>query len=165
MIEYGFTAFFFILLFTFILDVGWIGFNYLTFNYSYRASTWDLSIHDPDERYLRYNYNHDAAGTAYYLKEEFRKYAIGLDINRLSIENGKIRIFTEESNINKPGGIEKPVRRRYMSINADVKYTFNPATPIGASFFGKEITVVKNLTKLRLRQVKQWYGGINEKKY
>ena len=151
MVEFALVIGIFLLLSMAILDFGWIGYRYITFNYNYRVSTWNLTVDDPD---IDYGYHWAEDGARYFLLEQFKKYAIGIKTSDIKINNPYISLETERKNITQPDGAVRLERRRYMNIKADISYSFPPLTPYGKFFFGDRITITKRLEKLRLLQVK-----------
>lgn len=151
MLEFAMVFPLFIMITMFTIDLGWVGLQHLAFDYSFRVSSWELQIYDPDIDIPRTIYGKQAAG---YIYKEFVKNAVGIEHSKVEIDNSKIELSTERKNIPLPDGNLRLNRRRYFRMTADIKYEFEPITPIGQIVFGKTYKITKKLDKFRLLQLK-----------
>lgn len=155
MVEFALIFPLFILLIFTIIDLGWISFNYLSFDYAYREAAWELSI------------NYDSDDTQYItgttaskaIKNAIMDSSHGLSESNLSVSGAKFVLWTENKKYYTPklpsGTNEHTKKWRYADIEADLKYDIEPVTPMGKSFFGEEITFSKNLEKHRLLRTRE----------
>ncbi|MCI5997608.1 MAG: TadE/TadG family type IV pilus assembly protein [Peptoniphilaceae bacterium] len=150
MVEFALAIPIFLTLCLVIIEVGWIGYKYITFDYSYRVSSWELSVDYSEEP----NYTIGGSESERYILNELKKRAIGLDFSNIDIKNSSITLSTERKDKRYPDGNSSVERRIYMNIVGEISYVFKPLTPIGENLFGKNITVTKRLDKLRLLEVK-----------
>lgn len=150
MVEFALAIPIFLTLCLFIIEVGWIGYKYITFDYSYRVSSWEMSVKYSGEP----NYTIGSYESERYILNELKKRAIGLDFSNIDVKNSSITLRTERKNKRYPDGHSSVERRIYMNVDGEISYVFEPLTLVGKEFFGKKITVTKRLDKLRLLEVK-----------
>lgn len=151
MVEYGLTIVMFVFLIFSIIDLGWIGFQYISFDYSYQYSSWKIVVSDPN-----INYPYTYSGWAYnnLVRANIADNAVGINVSNLSVKNTVIKLTTENQNVTNPDGTHETHKRRYMQITAVIEYTIKPLTPIGELLYGSTIKWTKNLDRLRLLQTK-----------
>lgn len=152
MVEYALVATMFFTTIFVLIDVSWIGFQYISFDYSYRITSWELSVSDPN---IDVSYTVPEYTASNLLLNGIRENAVGVDTSKIKILNPSIKLSTQKINLKYPDGSDRIEKRRYMNIEAEIIYEFSPLTPIGQTLFGKKITISKNLERLRLLQAKR----------
>lgn len=155
-IEFALVLPMFIFLLFFIIDVAWINYQTISFDYAYRQASWKLSISDSDLSKNRYL-------TGYYIDnlliDNIEEKATGIIDKNLSIANASLYLWSESVTEKYPGAIEYEYDYhynywRYMRIKGDFTYKIHPITPVGKILVGEEIVKTKYLEKERLLQVK-----------
>jgi hypothetical protein len=152
MVEFAVVTFFiFLPLSLMIMDIGWMAYNYISFDYNYRVTSWEFRVDDPDIDRDRTITGGEASKL---LLNEFSKKSIALNLSKISISDATIKLTTQRRDKKYPDGGKSVERRRYMNITGNITYKFEPLTPIGKTFFGKEHSITKKLDKLRIMEVK-----------
>ncbi|MEB3024444.1 MULTISPECIES: TadE family protein [unclassified Parvimonas] len=152
MVEFAVVTFFiFLPLSLMIMDIGWMAYNYISFDYNYRVTSWEFRVDDPDIDRDRTISGGEANKL---LLNEFSKKSIALNLSKISISDATIKLTTQRRDKKYPDGGKSVERRRYMNITGNITYKFEPLTPIGKTFFGKEHNITKKLDKLRIMEVK-----------
>ncbi|RRC91080.1 pilus assembly protein [Erysipelotrichaceae bacterium OH741_COT-311] len=154
LVEFALTAILFFTLVFLIIDVGYTGFRIIMFDYSYQQSTWRLFPYDSDPNAVKtIDFNQYHASNM--IKDHIVDYGIAINKKDLYVNTYTFRIFTEHVTHNKhPDGTPIKEKRRYLKIDAEIKYKFKPLTPFGELIFGKEVVLNKRLDRLRLLQSK-----------
>lgn len=154
LVEFALTTILFFTLVFLIIDVGYTGFRIIMFDYSYQQSTWRLSPYDKDPNaVMTIDFSDDEASED--IKNHIVKHGIAIKKSDLYVKTYTFRIFTEHVTHNKhPDKTSITEKRRYLKIDAEIKYKFKPLTPFGELIFGKEVVLNKRLDRLRLLHVK-----------
>lgn len=151
MVEYALTIIMFIFVLFSIIDLGWIGFQYISFDYSYQYSSWVVNVNDTNIDLNRnyYGYYYDNL-----IKTNILDNAVGIKSSNLDVYYTNINLTTKVSTVINPDKTKSTNKRRYMRITSVIEYTIKPLTPIGEMLYGSEIKWTKNLDRLRLLQLK-----------
>lgn len=137
----------------FIIDLGWITQNYLTFDYAYRVAATQMKITQSESGNQANNHikNENVAVSP----------LPNLTTANLSVSGSIITVTTEPVDYYTPnasGGTDRHTRRwTYADIYSNLTYQMKPITPIGKTIFGENITFTKELNKHRLLQTTE--GG------
>ena len=154
MVEFALTFTMFIMAVFAVIDFSWVGFQKLSFDYSYQMASWN--IYKP----------YDSDGTQYVtgpeaenlIRNNIAEGAVGLKKENLKVDNAKITLSTEKRTITNPDSSVQKERRRHMDIVAKVSYTIMPLTPLGEMMFGEKIVMGKELCRHHLLSVKTTSG-------
>jgi Flp pilus assembly protein TadG len=148
LVEFALVVPIFLALVFFIIDLGWITTNYLTFDYSYRIAATQMSI-TQSESGTQAN-NHIKTETV--ALSPLPKFTNA----NLSVSGSIITVTTEPVDYHTPntsGGTDTHTRKwTYADIYSNLAYKIKPITPIGSAIFGGDITFTKELNKHRLLQ-------------
>lgn len=157
MVEFAIVIPIFLLLLFFLIDLGWIIYQKVTFDYTCRKMAWDLNLGSEEDRvmntrqpiyYSGYNANR-------LLKVEFDKNIEGthVDKSKVSITDGMIAIYPGRKLYKHRGGAttsgDVDFKTTTLEIQGKIKYKIEPLTPIAKPFFGNDITLSSNLYKAR----------------
>lgn len=157
MVEFAIVIPIFLLLLFFLIDLGWIIYQKVTFDYTCRKMAWDLNLSSDEDwvmntrqpiYYSGYNANR-------LLKTEFDKNIKGthIDKNKVSITDGMIAIYPGRKLYKHRGGAttsgDVDFKTTTLEIQGKIKYKIEPLTPIAKPFFGNSITLNSNLYKAR----------------
>ena len=149
MVEFSIVLFFiFLPLSLMLMDLGWMAYNYISFDYNYRITSWEFRVDDPNIDIERTISGGEANKL---LLNEFSKKSVALNLSNVSFKDATIKLTTQRRAKKYPDGADTTERRRYMNISGTITYKFEPLTPIGKTFFG---SITKKLDKLRLIEVK-----------
>jgi len=152
MVEFALVfSFIFLPLSLMLMDLGWVAYNYISFDYNYRVTSWEFRVNDPDIDIERTISGGEANKL---LLNEFSKKSVALNLSNVSFKDATIKLTTQRRAKKYPDGADTTERRRYMNITGTITYKFKPLTPIGNTFFGNEHSITKKLDKLRLIEVK-----------
>lgn len=154
LVEFALTAILFFMLVFLIIDVSYTGFRIIMFDYSYQQSTWRLFPYDPDPNAVK-TINFSDYQASEDIKNHIVKHGLAIKKSDLYVKTYTFRIYTEHVKHNKHAdGTPINEKRRYLKIDAEIKYKFKPLTPFGELIFGKEVVLNKRLNRLRLLQSK-----------
>ena len=154
MVEFALTFILFIMIVFAVIDFSWVGFQRLSFDYSYQMASWNIyKAYDSDG--TQYVVGHEAKNL---IRNNIAEGAVGLKKENLKVDNAKITLSTEKRTITNPDSSKQTERRRHMDIVAKVSYTIMPLTPLGEMMFGEKIVMGKELRRHRLLSVKTTSG-------
>ena len=157
MVEFALTAVMFLMLVFAVLDMGWIGYQMIAFDYGYQKISWDFQFNWTTGSAIR------KRGESGLSDDELIKRRIVSSIDLinekdLTVSGGRFDITTEKVSYDILTGNSVAAlnsTKRNVNIRADIKYRIRPLTPMGLFFFkqaGKDkegIVVEKKLNKLR----------------
>lgn len=156
MVEFAIVIPIFLLILFFLMDLGWIMYQKVMLDYTCRQIAWDLDLGE-DETWVMRNmrpivYKNNSANKL--LKKQFDKNNQGtyIDINSISISDGKIGVYPGRKNYRyKGGGFSADVNYKTttLEIQGKIKYKIEPLTPIAKSFFRNGIILTNKLYKAR----------------
>lgn len=148
LVEFALLIPIFLALVFFIIDLGWITQNYLTFDYAYRIAATQMNITESESG----NKANKHIKTETVALSPLPK----LTNANLSVSDSIITVTTEPIDYYTPdgsGGTDRHTRRwTYADVYSNLTYKMNPVTPIGKAIFGENITFTKELNKHRLLQ-------------
>lgn len=150
MVEFALVFPMFIFICLFIIEVGWIAYNYISFDYTYRVASWELRpSYDNNEVNPRSLYNYEVEKLIYdKLKEN------GLSTSGIEIKNATISFNTKIEDVVEINGRKEQARKYYMEIKGDMTKKVPLITPVGKMFMGSSFPLTKKLDKLRLLESK-----------
>ena len=156
LVEFAIVLPIFIFLLFFIIDVAWVTFQTISFDYGYRQASWEISVDDPD---LSRTKTYSGSYVNNLLKTNILTNANDMISNNLFIYDGSIFLWSDIVTEKYPGYTYGDYEyyehyMRYMRIRAYLWYRIEPLTPIGKLFFGNNFYQFKNLDKERLNQKK-----------
>lgn len=150
MVEFALVFPMFIFICLFIIEVGWIAYNYISFDYTYRVASWEIRPYydntSPNPRDL---YNQEVESLIYAkLKEN------GLSTRDIEITGASISFKTKEEKVVEINRRIENARKYYMEIKGDMTKKVPLITPVGKMFMGSSFPLTKKLDKLRLLESK-----------
>lgn len=150
MVEFALVFPMFIFICLFIIEVGWIAYNYISFDYTYRVASWELRpSYDNNEVNPRSLYNYEVEKLIYdKLKEN------GLSTSGIEIKDATISFNTKIEDVVEINGRKEQARKYYMEIKGDMTKKVPLITPVGKMFMGSSFPLTKKLDKLRLLESK-----------
>ena len=151
-VEFALVIPIFLFLVFFILDVSWINYQIISFDYGYRQASWKISISDPDPSISR---TLTGSSVSSLLSTNVVDNSIGVIPSNLTIYSATLNLWSDTITDKYPGSSYGSYEYqtnywRYMRIRANFVYKIYPITPIGKIFFGSVITKSKQLDKERL---------------
>lgn len=150
MVEFALVFPMFIFICLFIIEVGWIAYNYISFDYTYRVASWELRPqYDNTSEQPRGLYNSEVERLIYdKLKEN------GLSTSGIEIKGATISFNTKIEDVVEINGRKEQARKYYMEIKGDMTKKVPLITPVGKMFMGSSFPLTKKLDKLRLLESK-----------
>lgn len=165
MVEYALVLPIFLLILLFIIDVGWIGYQKIMFDYTCRNSAWDLRL-GGDEDWVMNNSakivrNGDYANRllAEGFKKTDEKSSNSIDMKKINISKGYIGMYPgqKEYKYKKPEDMPENVvfntntkfRTVTIEIEGKIEYQVYALTPLTKSFFKDGIKLTNNLYKVK----------------
>lgn len=149
MVEFSLVFPMFIFICLFIIEVGWIAYNYISFDYNYRVASWEIRVpYNNDGTHNFPLYNDEVKKHVFY---ELKKNNVATD--DLDIEDASI-VFTRKDKIVKRPEKNDRESRYYMKIQGKMIKNVTMITPVGKLFVGDSFKMSKKLDKLRLMESK-----------
>lgn len=150
MVEFALVFPMFIFICLFIIEVGWIAYNYISFDYTYRVASWEIRPqYDRESKYPSPLYNHNVEDLIYTkLKEN------GLSTSGIKITSASITFETKDEDVVTINGYTDKSRKYYMEIKGNMTKKVPLITPVGKMFMGSSFPLTKKLDKLRLLESK-----------
>lgn len=153
LVEYALVLPLFVMLLCAIIDCGWIGYQYISFDYSYRQASWELKVDDTAEKGKSLTLTGSDAEKP--IVDNMASTALGINRKELSVTNPEIYLWSEIKTEKNPGVSKgeyeiSSMYWRYMRIKAKLYYQVHPLTPVGKTLFGGTLTYSKVLEKERL---------------
>ncbi|MFM1533713.1 TadE family protein [Helcococcus ovis] len=145
MVEFALVFPMFIFICLFIIEVGWIAYNYISFDYTYRVASWEIRpYYDKVEKPVNL-YDYQVKQLIYSkLKEN------GLSTRDISITEASIEFKTKDEEVLKINNYIEKTRKYYMEIKGNLTKNIPLITPVGKAFMGSSFPLTKKLDKLRL---------------
>lgn len=160
MIEFVLVFPVFIALICMIIDCGWIGYQYILFDYAYREASWELKIPIENRMYTEPVY---VSNPEDYIRNGILKHGSGdalIDSSNLQVNNAEINLIPGAyKDVNPAENYGEYEEVHYKTINmfiiADLNYSVDIITPLGQHIFRKtNIDIKKHVYKERLLSVK-----------
>lgn len=150
MVEFALVFPMFIFICLFIIEVGWIAYNYISFDYTYRVASWELRpIYNNEEKYPRGLFGYEVENLIYdKLKEN------GLSTSGIKITDAFISFSTKDEDVVTINRYTDRTRKYYMEIKGNMTKEVPLITPVGKMFMGSSFPLTKKLDKLRLLESK-----------
>lgn len=165
MVEYALVLPIFLMILMFIIDVGWIGYQKVMFDYTCRNTAWQLRLNG-DEDWVLNNGRQIVRSGEYansLLTNQFKQVDIDasnrIDMNKVSVSNGQISIYPgeKEYRYKKPDSIPDDVvvntdvkfKTVTMEIEGKIEYQVYALTPLTKPFFKDGIKLTNNLYKAK----------------
>lgn len=150
MVEFALVFPMFIFICLFIIEVGWIAYNYISFDYTYRVASWEIRPkYNNDEENPRGLSGHEVEDLIHTkLKEN------GLSTSGIEIKDATISFNTKIEDVVEINGRKEQARKYYMEIKGDMTKKVPLITPVGKMFMGSSFLLTKKLDKLRLLESK-----------
>ncbi|MFM1515773.1 TadE/TadG family type IV pilus assembly protein [Helcococcus ovis] len=150
MVEFALVFPMFIFICLFIIEVGWIAYNYISFDYTYRVASWELRPkYDNTSKQPRGLYNGEVENLIYdKLKEN------GLSTSGIKITDASISFSTKDEDVVTINNYTDKSRKYYMEIKGNMTKEVPLITPVGKMFMGSSFPLTKKLDKLRLLESK-----------
>ncbi|MFM1573243.1 TadE/TadG family type IV pilus assembly protein [Helcococcus ovis] len=154
MVEFALVFPMFIFICLFIIEVGWIAYNYISFDYTYRVASWELRPnYSNEEENPRGLFGYEVKELIYdKLKEN------GLSTSGIEIKDATITFNTKIENVVEINGRKEQERKYYMEIKGNMTKEVPLITPVGKMFMGSNLPLTKKLDKLRLLESKAVNG-------
>lgn len=164
-VEYALVLPIFLLILMFIIDVGWIGYQKVIFDYTCRNSVWDLRI-ARDETWVM-NEGEQIIRSGQYandlLSAQFKKVdentSNSIDMDKVSISHGQISMYPgeKEYKYKKPEDTEEGVvvytdfkyKTVTVEIEGKIEYQIELLTPLTKPFFKDGIKLTNNVYKAK----------------
>lgn len=162
MIEFALILPLFVVFMLFIMDVGWITYQKVLFNYTSRHITWELKLSSYDDWVMAAQMPYDIVGHEandllkhHFLKSNNDK-GNRLDDDQISVRKGSISIYPGK----RAYKYDVPEDNNYAQksidfdtttyeIMGEITYRVRPLTPIANHFFEEGILLKNNLYKVR----------------
>lgn len=142
-----------------IIDFGWIGYQYITFDYSYQMSSWELSVDESDSDVKNYSPKYVRGYKAVNsIRNGMLENSYGLKQENLNVYNAQIKLWTDVREHKYPAYYQSAYETstsyyRKMIITANIEYLIEPVTFFGQSLFHDGIVVKKQLIRERLKSM------------
>lgn len=155
MVEFALVFPMFIFICLFIIEVGWIAYNYISFDYTYRVASWELRPrYNNEEKYPRDLFGYEVENLIYdKLKEN------GLSTSGIKITGASISFSTKDEDVVTINNYTDRSRKYYMEIKGNMTKEVPLITPVGKMFMGSNFPLTKKLDKLRLLESKAINNG------
>lgn len=154
MVEFALVFPMFIFICLFIIEVGWIAYNYISFDYTYRVASWEIRP--------QYDKIENPISLHGYQVEDLIKGKLkenGLSTSGIEIKNASITFETKKEDVVEINGRKEQTRKFYMEIKGDMTKNVPLITPVGKMFMGSNLPLTKKLDKLRLLESKAVNGN------
>ncbi|MFM1602636.1 TadE/TadG family type IV pilus assembly protein [Helcococcus ovis] len=150
MVEFALVFPMFIFICLFIIEVGWIAYNYISFDYTYRVASWEIRPNYDNESDAPRSLYHDEVETL--IKNKLIEN--GLSTQGVRITGASISFSKKDENVVTINGYTDKSRKYYMEIKGDMTKEVPLITPVGKMFMGSSFPLTKKLDKLRLIESK-----------
>ncbi|MFM1582680.1 TadE/TadG family type IV pilus assembly protein [Helcococcus ovis] len=149
MVEFALVFPMFIFICLFIIEVGWIAYNYISFDYTYRVASWEIR---PNYDKIENPISLHGRQVEYLIKEKLKEN--GLSTLGIEIKDASITFETKKEVVVEINGRKEQARKFYMKIEGDMTKKVPLITPVGKMFMGSSFPLTKKLDKLRLLESK-----------
>lgn len=172
MVEFAIVLPLFLLIVCFLIDVSWVVYNKVQFDYSLRKMAIQLDLGPQQKHALHTNQSYivDGGWANTHIRDMYEKNVeetgAPIDVSRVSIINSRIAVLAgkREFNYGVPDGTDKDranskFKTTTMEIASDVTYKVYPITPFSKPFLKDGVELKNNLYKIRRIEL---VGGKNQ---
>ncbi|MCI0503069.1 MAG: pilus assembly protein [Fusobacteria bacterium] len=135
-----------------IIEICWIGYQTMSFDYSYRQATWNVAVSDPNPIVTRLIEGQEAANL---IENNMMLNSLGINNDSLVISDASIYIWSDKVTQQYPGSSVGEYETnsaywRYMRIKAKIYYKIPALTPAGEMIFGHFLEKTREIDKKKL---------------
>lgn len=153
MVEFAVTLPIFLLVFFAVMDLSWIGYQHIVFDYSYQVAVWEMSGLESSESNSPIDISESFSKK--YITDGIKSNAVGINISNIYVNNASIKLRTVIEKVKEINGTLRDEYRRYALISGVIEYKFKPLTYVGELIFGSDISITKTLNRIRLLRMKR----------